>query len=59
MRGKQLLVIVTRVLGEFKRPSQHLEKGNCDGYAKAPFRSMRASTVAVARPAAFTRHLIM
>jgi transposase InsO family protein len=33
--------------GEFKRPSQHLDRGSCDGYSKAPFRSMPASTVAV------------
>ena len=37
--------------GEFKRPSQHLGRGSCDGYSKAPFRSMRASTVAVTRSA--------
>jgi putative transposase len=30
-----------------KRSSQHLGRGSCDGYSKAPFRSMRASTVAV------------
>jgi hypothetical protein len=33
--------------GEFKRSSQHLGRGSCDGYSKAPFRSMRASTVAL------------
>src|SRR5580704_6460663 len=36
--------------GGFKRSSQHLERGNCDDYTKAPFRSMRASTIAVTRP---------
>jgi putative transposase len=36
--------------GEFKPSSQHLERGNCDDYSKAPFRSMRASTIAVAGP---------
>jgi len=36
-----------KVLGEFKRPSQHLDRRSCDGYSKAPFRSMRASTLAV------------
>jgi hypothetical protein len=35
------------ILGEFKRSSQHLGTGSCDGYSKAPFRSMRASTVAL------------
>jgi Helix-turn-helix domain/Integrase core domain len=33
--------------GEFKRPPQHLDRRSSDGYAKAPFRSMWASTVAV------------
>lgn len=37
--------------GEFKRPSQHLNRRDCDGYAKAPFRSMRASAVEVTRSA--------
>jgi putative transposase len=37
--------------GEFKRPSQQLDRESCDGYAKAPFRSMRASAVEVTRPA--------
>jgi hypothetical protein len=37
--------------GEFKRPSQRLGKESCDGYAKAPFRSMRASAVEVTWPA--------
>jgi hypothetical protein len=37
--------------GEFKRPSQHSMGESCDGYAKAPFRSMWASTVEVAWPA--------
>ena len=36
--------------GEFKRLSQQLGRGSCDDYAKAPFRSMRVSTVAVAGP---------
>src|SRR6266851_9891533 len=39
------------VLGEFKRSSQHLDRGNCDDYSKAPFRLVRASTVEVAGPA--------
>src|SRR2546428_11413283 len=39
------------VLGEFKRSSQHLDRENCDDYSKAPFRSMRASTVAITGPA--------
>src|SRR6266446_5257370 len=39
------------VPGEFKRSSQHLDRENCDDYSKAPFRSMRASTVAITRPA--------
>jgi transposase InsO family protein len=39
------------VQGEFKRSSQHLERGNCDNYSKAPFGLVRASTVAVAGPA--------
>ena len=39
------------ILGEFKRSSQHLEMESCDDYSKAPFRSMWASTVAVAGPA--------
>src|ERR1700674_3948448 len=39
------------VLGEFKRSSQHLDRENCDDYSKAPSRSMRASTVAIAGPA--------
>jgi len=39
------------VLGEFKRSSHHLKKGKCDGYSKAPFRSVRASAVAFAGPA--------
>jgi hypothetical protein len=34
--------------GEFKWSSQHLHIGSCDEYSKAPFGSMRASTVAVA-----------
>ena len=37
--------------GEFKRSSQHLDRENCDDYSKAPFRSMRASTVAITGPA--------
>ena len=37
--------------GEFKRSSQHLDRGNCDDYSKAPFKLVRASTVAVAGPA--------
>jgi putative transposase len=37
--------------GEFKRSLQHLERGNCDDYSKAPFGLVQASTVAVARPA--------
>jgi len=37
--------------GEFKRSSQHLDRGNCDDYSKAPFGLVRASTVAVAGPA--------
>ncbi len=41
-----------RIQGRFKRSSQQVEKGNCDGYSKAPFRSMRASTIAVAGPTA-------
>ncbi len=40
-----------RVLGEFKRSSQHLDRRNCDDYSKAPFGLVRASTVAVAGPA--------
>src|SRR5258707_13841655 len=39
------------VLGEFKRSSQHLDRGNCDDYSKAPFKLVRAGTVSVARPA--------
>src|SRR5260370_18107763 len=39
------------VLGEFKRSSQHLGSEHCDDYSKAPFRSMRASTVAITGPA--------
>src|SRR5713101_7694964 len=39
------------VQGEFKRSSQHLDRENCDDYSKAPFRSMRASTVAITGPA--------
>src|SRR6266851_6941891 len=39
------------VLGEFKRSSQDLDRENCDDYSKAPFRSMRASTVAITGPA--------
>src|SRR5260370_10338337 len=37
--------------GEFKRSSQHLDRENCDDYSKAPFRSIRASTVAITGPA--------
>jgi len=48
---KQLLIIPTRVLGEFKRSSQHSNRGNCDDYSKTPFGSMQTSTVAVAGPA--------
>ena len=46
--------------GGFKRSSQHLGTGSCDGYSKAPFRSMRASTVAVAGAAVdgFGRRLL-
>src|ERR1700722_18223523 len=39
------------ILGEFKRSLQHFEMESCDDHSKAPFRSMRASTVAVAGPA--------
>jgi len=45
-----LLIFVAGVLGEFKRLSQQLGRGSCDDYAKAPFRSMRASSIAVAGP---------
>ena len=48
---QQLLIVVAGVLGEFKRSLQHLERGNCDDYSKAPFGLVQASTVAVARPA--------
>src|SRR5271169_4925597 len=41
--------------GEFKRSSQHLDRENCDDYSKAPFRSMRANTVAIAGPASGSR----
>ena len=34
--------------GRFKRSSQHLDRGNCDDYSKAPFGLVRASSVAVA-----------
>ena len=47
MLGQDLAIALRGVLGEFKRPSQHLGTGSCDGYSKAPFRSMRASTVAL------------
>ena len=49
--SEQLLVIPARVLGEFKRSSQHLDRRNCDDYSKAPFGLVQASTVAVAGPA--------
>src|SRR5260370_37490705 len=40
------------VLGEVKRSSPHLDRQNCDAYSKAPFRSVRARTVAMPGPAA-------
>ena len=37
--------------GGFKRSSQHLDGGGCDGYAEAAFGSVRARGVALTRPA--------
>jgi transposase InsO family protein len=34
--------------GGFKRSSQHLHRGNCDDYSKAPLGSIWASSVAIA-----------
>ncbi len=40
-----------RSQGEFKRSSQHFDRGGCDGHAKATFGSVQTGRVAVARPA--------
>src|ERR687886_1592472 len=49
--GEPLGVADRHILGGFKRLSQHLDGGGCDGYAEAPFGSVRARRVAVTRSA--------
>src|SRR3954470_4762036 len=51
MAGQELLVLATGILGGFKRSSQHLDGGACDGYAETTFGSVGARRVALARPA--------
>ena len=42
---EQLAIVTANVLGGFKRSSQHLDEGGCDGQTKACFRSLFARSV--------------
>ena len=46
--GQALGVVHGQVLGEFKRSSQHLNEGGCDGHSKAKITPVWTSTIAVA-----------
>ena len=50
--GKQLPVGESRVLGGFKRSSQHLDGGGCDEHSKAAFGSIWAGAIVVTRSTA-------